>query len=492
MQQIERDQQGAMAQAAGPVRAVPCVLVVDDDPFMRDFLRVVLLQDRYEVLLARDGAEAIGLARERLPDLVLLDVRMTDMDGHAVCRALKAEVLTRDIPVIFLSSLHEVADVTRGFELGAVDYVTKPFTAPLVLARVRTHLALYARRRSLEGMFRDVVEFAPDAFVLFDEAGKIMRINARAEQLFGHARQELVGQPIQSLLSGQRLEGMRDFVLRTSIPHSGLVLTCRRKDGGEFPADISISPLQTSHGRWLMATVRDVSQRQRDEQDLRHSRQRLREMAARSEAALEEERRHIAREVHDELGQILTALRMDVAWTQMRYRDMEPQLAAKIADMKTLIDRGIQAVRDVARNLRPTALDMGLVPAIEWLASETMARHDLTIRLDAEVERLTIAPERAVVLFRIVQESITNAVRYAQASELAITLRVCEDRLHLSVCDNGVGFDPVAGQGGQSFGLLGMHERALTLGGALTIDSAPDRGTRIGVEIPLEGNWKAS
>lgn len=466
------------------------VLVVDDTPTNIDVLRVVLEPAGYEIRAAADGLMALQMAQTLQPQLILLDVMMPGLDGYAVCSRLKESEATRHIPVIFVTGTGDVEAETRGFALGAADYITKPLKAPVVLARVKAHLTLYGQRRHLEGMFRDVMEFAPDAFILADRQGSIVQINARAEQLFGYRREELNGLPVETLIP-QRLRRQHEdfgngYIKRPHGLMTGVSVQCQRKDGSEFPCDINLSPLDTNRGRLLMAVVRDVSERQKAQQELGESRQRLRELAAQNEAMREEERKHIAREVHDELGQLLTALRMDLSLLNMRFGALDPALIEKLLDMKVLVDRAIQGVRNVAVNLRPAALDMGLVPAVEWLCSEFSKRTAVPCVLHKQEENLSLDETRDVVVFRIAQESLTNITRYAQASRVDVNLGRRGNKLWMEVRDNGHGFDLAAAAKRKSFGLLGMHERAIALGGQVHITSAPGQGTVIGVLIPLD------
>jgi len=235
-----------------------------------------------------------------------------------------------------------------------------------------------------------------------------------------------------------------------------------------------------------MAVVRDVTERHRAELELRESRQRLRELVAQNEAIREGERKHIAREIHDELGQVLTALRMDLSLLEMRFGALDPALADKTQSMKGLIDRAIQGVRNAAGNLRPSALDMGLIPAIEWLGTEFTSRTAIPCVVEVQQQDIELDETRSVVVFRIVQESLTNIGRYAQASRVDITLGRRADALWLRVRDDGLGFDLAAASQRRSFGLLGMRERAIALGGRVDITSTPGQGTTIEVSIPLE------
>lgn len=472
-----------------PASTAPArILVVDDTAEMADWIALVLQGAGHHVLTAYGGAEGLALAQRELPNLVLLDAMMPGVDGFEVCARLKADDTTRAIPVIFISALDDTETETRGLALGAADFVTKPINHAVLLARVQTHLALYAQRRSLEGMFRDVIEFAPDAFILADPDGHIVQINARAEELFGYQRSELQGLPVEMLLP--HLAEGKYVQLYAQNPYASRIAVqgaCLRKDGSEFPGDVMLSPLQTNRGRLLMAVVRDVTERVRSEAELLASRQRLRDMAAQSETVREYERKSIAREVHDELGQVLTALRMDLTFLDMRYGSQQPELQTKFRDMRGLVDRAIQGVRNVATNLRPTALDMGLIPAIEWLCGEFRRNTGIACDFDAGGGGIDLPEDRAIGLFRIVQESLTNVTRYAQAHHVQVSLQrePGDDALRLQVQDDGRGFDPARATSGKSFGLLGMQERAMALGGTLDVQSAPGQGACIRVNIPM-------
>lgn len=466
------------------------VLVVDDVPANIALMRAVLEPAGYKVMAACDGPMALQMAQGSQPDLILLEVMMPGMDGYAVCARLKQGVSTRHIPIIFVTAVDDAQAEARGFAMGAADYIAKPIKLPVVLARVKTHLALSAQRRSLEGMFRDVMEFAPDAFILSDTQGVIVQINAQAERLFGYSRQTLLGLPVEALIP-QRLRGGHEdhrnaYVKRSHRIVMGTHAQCLRQDGSEFSAEINLSPLETNRGRLLMAVVRDVTERRKAELEIAESHQRLRDLATQNEATREGERKHIAREIHDELGQVLTALRMDMSLLGMQFGSLAPALASKVSDMKVLVDRAIQGVRDVATNLRPTALDMGLIPALAWLCSEFTRQTTIACTLHTQEETIALDETRAVGVFRIVQESLTNITRYAHASQVDIALQLHDDALSVEVRDNGLGFDLAAVAARKSFGLLGMRERAMAMGGQLDVATAVGEGTVIGVSIPID------
>ncbi len=235
-----------------------------------------------------------------------------------------------------------------------------------------------------------------------------------------------------------------------------------------------------------IGTVQDITELKHHENELLRSRQSLRELAAYHEKIREEERARIAREIHDELGQYLTALRMDTAMLNIRYGPANQDMAAFIVRMKQTIDATITVVRDIASALRPSALDMGLISAAEWLMGQFEERTGILGRLDVPEEEPALDNERATAAFRILQESLTNITRYAQASEVTVSIRVQDAILVMEVRDDGVGFDPMEVRDRKTFGLMGIRERALMFGGESKIDSMPGRGTALHVRIPLE------
>lgn len=229
--------------------------------------------------------------------------------------------------------------------------------------------------------------------------------------------------------------------------------------------------------------ILNVTQTKLNELELRQSRESLRLLTAHREAVREEERKHIAREIHDELGQLLTPLRMEVSAVGMAFGRDNPELDEKVRSMKQVINQTIQTVRQVATSLRPAALDLGLESAIDWLASEFCKRNavECAVAIPGEI---ALDEVRATVLFRILQETLTNIARHAGATSVSITLKTSGEEICLKVTDNGRGFDPEEAKQGGSFGLKGIAERVLILGGTMTIDSAPGRGAELAVCIP--------
>jgi signal transduction histidine kinase len=216
---------------------------------------------------------------------------------------------------------------------------------------------------------------------------------------------------------------------------------------------------------------------------LRESEDKLRRLAAHLISVREEERAHIAREIHDELGQVLTGIKMEVGWLQKRLK--EPLLLEKTESMSKLIDSTVQTVRKIATGLRPEMLDdMGLVAAVGWQAKEFQKRTGIRCRTKLPPER-KFDFEISTAVFRIFQEILTNVARHSRATRVDIELRDGEERLELDVTDNGIGIPEGELRGRKSLGLLGMQERALLFGGEVNVSGIPGQGTRVAVRIPI-------
>jgi signal transduction histidine kinase len=232
------------------------------------------------------------------------------------------------------------------------------------------------------------------------------------------------------------------------------------------------------------ALHREIAERRAAEQQVRESEERLRALASHFISMREEERTHMAREIHDELGQVLTALKMDVAWLARHLTDAD--LLAKTDSMCQLVDDTMRTVRRISGGLRPEVLDdMGLVSAIAWQTTEFQKRTGMRCRTVLPPDTTVFDKDLSTTFFRIFQEILTNVARHAHATRLDVELRQGLDRLVLEVVDNGVGIVLREANGKASLGLLGMRERALRLGGTVEIEGERGHGTRVRVSIPL-------
>jgi PAS domain S-box-containing protein len=660
----------------------PAILIVDDMPANLGLVVDSLADQGFRVLVALDGLEALERAQFSQPDLILLDVKMPGIDGFETCRRLKMDLRTRDIPVIFMTSLTSIGDLIEGFAAGGADYVTKPVRIDEMMARIGTHLSLRAmhkqlmeqnrqlsnevsvrqqaeaalarardelearvaqrtaelaranaslrleieeRRRaearllSSEARFRTIVETSPLPFCITSmPLGTLLYMNEPFRKLFGlpvqgdtviHIAEFYVDPATRDRLVRQlrMLGGFRNTEVNFRRPDGSTfwaMLTARvasfddapaiyvglndvtaRKQAegklraseaslanaqrlarlGDWEWDVTAGVIHWSDEMYrilglashlwrptyrtflaavhrddrplvreavrallaerrpcgldcrvsgadgvmrivqfqaeampgaarqplkLVGTIQDITERKGIEDELLESREQLRELSAYMEAIREEERKRIAMEIHDELGQLLTALKMDVSLLKMRLAN-DTDAGKKADDMRELVEKTIWMVRNVASHLRPAALNFGIVSALEWLVEDFGRRKGVSCQLWINGREPVLEDTYATAVFRIVQASLTNVARHAGASRVDVTLNSTDTALDLYVSDDGCGFDPAAARKGYSYGLLGMSERARLIGGSLRIDSSPETGTVVSIHVPLDGGARA-
>src|SRR6266853_641260 len=213
---------------------------------------------------------------------------------------------------------------------------------------------------------------------------------------------------------------------------------------------------------------------------------RLRELSAHHDSVREEERAHVAREIHDELGQALTALKMDLSALGMKFGEGNPEIKARAQGLRDMVDHTIQVVRNVATALRPATLDFGILAAVESLVEEFQKRSGIRCALKVLGNEAQLAEDKSIMMFRIVQESLTNISRHAAAKNVEITVGLDATHFQLEVKDDGCGFDVEAAGRRKTFGLLGIRERVIMLHGELSIRSSPGAGTELSVSIPYQ------
>jgi two-component system sensor histidine kinase UhpB len=355
-----------------------------------------------------------------------------------------------------------------------------------------------ARRR-----FRRLLESAPDAMILVAPDASIFVVNGQAERLFGYTRHELVRQPLTMLVPPALREtasrGIQAFFAEPRMIHLGTEgapeVIGLRKDGREVPLQLTMSPLETEIGLFAIAAIRDLTERKEAErhremlyEELRRGRERLAVLSTRLLAAQESERRTIARELHDEIGQALTAVSVNLQ-TLMAAPDAAER-GEVLDESLTITQQTLRQVRNLSLDLRPSLLDdLGLGPALRWYLERQAQRLGCTISLDDNLGDVRYPAPIETTCFRVAQEAITNVARHSSAQEVRVTVRRDPAELRLEVEDDGAGFDVEAAREraarGQSLGLLGMEERAALAGGHIEIASRPGHGTRLVARFPV-------
>jgi PAS domain S-box-containing protein len=340
-----------------------------------------------------------------------------------------------------------------------------------------------------------IVDSAMDAVITVDEEQKIMLFNRAAEQVFRVGREAMIGTPLDRLLPARfraahrgHIEGFgRTGVTSRRMGDVTTLWALRPESGEEFPIEASISQAAHDGRRFYTVILRDITLRKQAEDALRESQRELRELSARVLEAREEEKAHIARELHDELGQLLTALKMDLGWVRERL-PADGEIASRAKEMSGLLDRTVGATRRISADLRPLMLDdLGLADAAAWLVDDFAKRSGLACSIDLPQEMPQLSKSVGTAVYRAIQESLTNIARHAGAKSAWVILAVEGGALHVEVEDDGRGIAPEDLAKARSLGLKGMRERIGFLGGSLEIARAPRGGTRLRLRVPLQG-----
>lgn len=231
---------------------------------------------------------------------------------------------------------------------------------------------------------------------------------------------------------------------------------------------------------------RMISERKHAEEELKHSYLQIRRLASHLQNIREEERASMAREIHDELGQQLTALKLDVSWLILKLKNADPSIAEKVSGMEKLLSNALITVKKLASELHPALLDkLGLIEAIRWQSNEFEKRTGIKITLEIPEELKGISSKTNIALFRIYQEALTNVARHSGALNVWCNLKKDDDNLYFTITDDGKGFDVALSEQRHSLGLLGMKERSVMIGGKYEIISEPGKGTKVYAMLPV-------
>lgn len=492
---------------SSPVR----VLIADDEAPLREAICALIDDDAScdVVGLAANADEALAMAHEHRPDVALVDVKMPFGGGIRVAQELTLHgAPTR---VVALSAYADRTTVAQLLRAGAVGYLVKgassaeiiealhrakrgqaSISAEMLMGAVDSLTGALAEQRAAQQVqrhdderTRGLLELAPDAVVVVDEAGEIVLVNQQTERMFGYDRGELLGRAVEMLLPerfvGRHVEHRSTYRRdpRTREMGIGLELAGRRRDGSEFPVDISLSSVEAEGGLLVTAFIRDATDRKLQEKLRREDLER-RMLVGRLVAAAEEERQRIAGDIHDDSIQAMAAASIRLQLLRRRLTGDELEM---LDNLGQTVDNAIERLRHLLFELRPPALDReGIGAALRLYIQQSGG--DVEYRLDERISGEP-SPETRVILYRLAQEALTNVRKHARASSASVVLDERDGGYRLRVTDDGVGFNvedagPVPGH----LGLAAMRERAELAGGWLRIESAVDAGTTVEFWLP--------
>jgi PAS domain S-box-containing protein len=349
-----------------------------------------------------------------------------------------------------------------------------------------------------EARYRGLLESAPDGIIVMDEHGKIMLLNSQATRMFGYWQKEAEGKSINMLVPGilnhKKSARRKDYPNGFQVFNSGIDADREgvHKDGIAFPVEVSLSTMDNQGNRLITAIVRDISKRKEIEKNLKKSQEDLRHLSIHLINVREEEKKNISQQIHDEFGQQLTGFKMDIFGIKNQlqradYLTKIPEVGSKLVYILEKIDNSIELVRKISTALHPSLLDhFGLVDAIEWHTQEFSKRTGIDCQISAGLGDLKLDKNKSIAIFRILQESLTNVARHAQASKVTVDIKQRRKQFILQIKDNGRGITREEINRTGSLGLLGIRERAIFLGGKMKISGTNAKGTKLLLEVPLE------
>lgn len=495
------------------------LLLVEDNLGDADYIMALLeetedIPDR--VVHVENIADATAALGKQPMDAVLLDLRLPDATGIDAVRALRS--VAGDVPIVVLTGIEDEALALTCINAGAQDYLSKQNVEGQHLRRALGYAMARVEETAarkhvdrLESLLAAIVGSSTDAIFSTTVDGVVVSWNAASERVFKVPRDRAVSRSLAEIAGETPVsEGLLEIdalLNRAAVDPSPVADSVKiPTDDGTMALSVLVSPVWNSSfaivGRAV--TCRDITELERrgdelarrNEKLIRHDQQ-MRALTARLHAIREDEQTRISREVHDQLGQMLTAIRMDLRWIERKLAGegepvTEAQIAARSQATGRLVDITVEAVQRIALQLRPSALDaLGLAAAVRDEARRFARRSQLVVdvRIDDEVRA---EPSVDTSLYRILQELLTNIARHAEASNVVVEIRARDGGLVLSVRDDGVGIDEEVAASSQALGLLSIRERAAAFGGSARFTKLEAGGTEATVWAPVEGGTRCA
>ncbi|HLG16681.1 MAG TPA: PAS domain S-box protein [Blastocatellia bacterium] len=479
------------------------ILIVDDRPSEILALQACLDPLGHNLVSASSGMEALRHVLTTDFAVILLDVNMPGLDGYETATVIRERDESRNTPILFVTATAMTSsEVMKGYVVGAVDYVLEPYTPEVLRWKVGVFVELHKARQRLKGQLRRSEEKYRDIFMnavegIFQSTpdGRLLEVNPALARILGYATPAELGAGAEGnvLRSYVHPQSREEFTRRLEAAGEvrGFETELRRKDGSVAWVAMSARAARSESGELLSyeGTLVDITERKLAEQALKHYGERLESLTHQLIQARENEQHRIARELHDEVGQVLTVVGFDLHGLQKT--EGTPAFAERLEDCKRSVKRAIDQVRNLALDLRPTLLDdFGLGPALKWCATRAADRAGLALDLAIDELEQRFSGDLETIIYRVAQEALTNVMRHANATQLRVELHHRNAELQLVISDNGAGFDVAAAEEraarGLSLGLLGMEERVSLAGGQIEVESAPSHGTVVRVRFQLE------
>jgi len=485
------------------------ILVVEDSESDFELLqyRLRALPQPVEAMRVEEE-KGLAIALSQAPwDLVISDHRLPGFSSEEALDQVRTK--DPDIPFLIVSGAIGEDIAVEAMRSGADDYLMKDNLKRLIPAIERSLRGANekkAKRRALqeqrasEDKLRNIATNIP---------GLIVQIQLDRQTQLCSVPVVSEGALHEFGLPAEAFRNNPDLLFEQFISADSALLKTLLFEAADAPAESADAAIEWEgrlnitdgdHPRWMTLMAKrsnlstskqilwdgvmlDISSQKRAEAQRQESQEELRRVTEEFEQRRENERGAIAREIHDDIGGTLTKLKADIAWIKRKY-GQEPDMNERLLDMLELIDHTVLSSQRIARDLRPGILDYGLVPALEWQITDFQKRTEKETTFTCNVDELEVDGKISTAVFRVLQESLTNVLKYAQATKVCVELFVDEENITLEVQDDGIGIDPTDLKKKSSFGVRGMNERAQSLGGWLDINSKKGQGTTLMLCIP--------
>lgn len=493
------------------------IVIIEDEGLVALTIKKDLERIGYNVVnIFASGEEALEGIEAVRPDLILMDIKLQGkIDGIDLANNIYKMY---DVPVIYLTAHSEEDTLRRAKKTKPYGFLLKPIDEKEL--QIAVEIALYkhnldCKLRQSEEQYRLLAENMGDVVWKFNiVTGRFTYISASVQRMRGFTPWQALQQSMKDTLSPESYElFLEGLTHRLADFAAGDNLSTRiqthyfdqvHQNGSLVPTEVVTTLISNDEGRAteILGVSRDITERKKAGEELRlaheklelrvlertlelnRSNEQLRSLAAHLQSVREEERAKIAREIHDELGQALTAQKMELSWFRDRYGDHKP-IFEKSGAMLDAVNSTMQSVRRICTALRPSILDdFGLADAIHWQANEFQSRTRIQCVVESVPEHIELDKDRSTALFRIFQEALTNVLKHAMATKVTARLTKNNDKITLEVIDNGKGITDEELSKPQSFGVMGMRERVYPWGGKVEITGHKNKGTKVKVSMP--------
>ncbi len=482
------------------------VLIIDDLVSNLSLIVNILSYSNIETFVAKSGKQALEIIKTSPPDLILLDIMMPEMNGFELCEILKENRETKDIPIIFLTARNDLEATLKGLELGAVDYIVKPVQSLELVKRVSNHLELKRARDMLEDInknleskiqerthelqkeieekkrtesilkeseekFRNIFNNSYDGITISDTEGNILEVNQPICKILGYSRDEMLQKTLFDI-STITLQKNRDEILKEIANSSFIIYETEiiTKNGKKIPFEVSSRTIKFNGKNSILSVRRDITERKLAERKI------LKTIIETEE----KERKRFARDLHDGLGSLLSGVNMYLGLLQHK-EVSEKKKNDILKNSSELLSTAIESARNIANNIKPHLLgNYGLEEALKSIFQKMSKNGEINIDFQFQLNDFELKEEVEVIFFRIINELITNTIKYAQADNIQVLLTARKERITLIYTDDGDGFvvkDALKNED-SGMGLQNIFTRVKSIQGTCEMKSELGKGTK--------------